>query len=192
MATSTGVQRSSRLLSMRGANALVPVPKGSGVIPAHSYLPALLIDELRPPTPASAFHRQAAGGGPARETSSSSSPSPSSAASASSAPSAAPLGAVRVCVLTVSDRASRGEYADRTGPALAAALQRPPTAAALGGVELVGSGVVEDDVAQIAGVVRGWCDGDGLPPGITAPPDVVLTAGGTGEPAVSILESVPS
>jgi molybdopterin biosynthesis enzyme MoaB len=29
---------------------------------------------------------------------------------------------VRVCVLTVSDRASRGEYPDETGPAVAAAL----------------------------------------------------------------------
>jgi hypothetical protein len=51
---------------MRGANALLVVPKGTGVVPAHSFLPSLLIGSLQPPHPSSAFHRQAAGGGTVR------------------------------------------------------------------------------------------------------------------------------
>ena len=43
VAKSTGFQRSSRLLSLRDANALVEVPKGSGSIPAGSRVSCLLL-----------------------------------------------------------------------------------------------------------------------------------------------------
>lgn len=46
VATSTGVQASSRLLSMRTANALLLLPVGDGVLPAGSVVDALVIGDL--------------------------------------------------------------------------------------------------------------------------------------------------
>ena len=46
LAVSTGMQASSRLLSMRSANALLELPQGSGVLEAGSTVTALLIDEI--------------------------------------------------------------------------------------------------------------------------------------------------
>jgi gephyrin len=42
-ATSTGSQASSRLLSMRGANALLELPQATGTLPAGSVVAALLL-----------------------------------------------------------------------------------------------------------------------------------------------------
>ena len=47
LAYSTGMQRSSRLLSMRSANALLFLPKGPGVVKVGSLVPALLIRPLQ-------------------------------------------------------------------------------------------------------------------------------------------------
>lgn len=44
-AVSTGNQASSRLLSLRGANALLELPQGDGVLEAGSVVPALVIDK---------------------------------------------------------------------------------------------------------------------------------------------------
>lgn len=46
VATSTGNQASSRLMSMRSANALLEVPKGHGILHAGTPVDALLIGEL--------------------------------------------------------------------------------------------------------------------------------------------------
>jgi gephyrin len=46
LAASTGNQASSRLLSMRSANALLELPAGSGVLPVGAVVDALLIGEL--------------------------------------------------------------------------------------------------------------------------------------------------
>lgn len=43
LATSTGGQVSSRLLSMRSATALLQMPQQEGTLPAGSVVPALLI-----------------------------------------------------------------------------------------------------------------------------------------------------
>ena len=52
LALSTGAQRSSRLLSMRSANALLELPQADGTLPAGSDIRALLIGEVhRPPRP---------------------------------------------------------------------------------------------------------------------------------------------
>jgi len=50
VAHSTGAQQSSRLLSLVGANALVCVPQGEGALPPGTFLPALVIDALPPPS----------------------------------------------------------------------------------------------------------------------------------------------
>ena len=71
--------------------------------------------------------------------------------------------AIRVAILTVSDRAARGERADASGPALRDAV------AALGH-EVLALEVVADDRAEVAGRLRS----------LGAKADLVLTTGGTG------------
>jgi molybdopterin adenylyltransferase len=76
----------------------------------------------------------------------------------------------RIGVLTVSDRASRGEYEDRGGPAIRAYLSEVLTSA----FEDV-SRIVPDDVEQVAEALVAMCDQEQC--------CLVITTGGTG-PAV--------
>ena len=71
---------------------------------------------------------------------------------------------VRVGILTVSDRGSRGERADTSGAAIREMVVGS-------GGEVVRTAIVADERAQIAARLREWCD-EGL--------DLVLTTGGTG------------
>lgn len=73
----------------------------------------------------------------------------------------------RVGVLTSSDRASRGEYEDRSGPAIEAWL----TAALTTPFEVVYR-LVEDEQPAIEAALRALCDDDGC--------CLVVTTGGTG------------
>ena len=73
--------------------------------------------------------------------------------------------AMRVGILTVSDKGSRGERDDTSGAAIREMM------AATGG-EIARAAVVADERAQIAETLRAWCDGGEV--------DVVLTTGGTG------------
>ncbi|MBC7257732.1 MAG: molybdopterin adenylyltransferase [Chloroflexi bacterium] len=73
---------------------------------------------------------------------------------------------MRVGILTVSDRASRGEYEDRAGPVIAEIVR-----ADLQG-DVVETAIVPDEQDRIAAVLRWWCDEADL--------DLVLTTGGTG------------
>ncbi|CAM9423610.1 unnamed protein product, partial [Phaeothamnion confervicola] len=59
VAASTGSQMSSRLLSMKSANALLCLPAASGLVAAGDAVPALLIGELLAPPPISCYHRAA-------------------------------------------------------------------------------------------------------------------------------------
>ena len=68
-------------------------------------------------------------------------------------------------ILTISDRSSRGERADLSGPALAEAVRARGWSASL-------LDVVPDDRDQIASTLRAWSSRGGL--------DVILTTGGTG------------
>ena len=70
----------------------------------------------------------------------------------------------QVGIITVSDRAAAGEYADLGGPALRAEAQRR-------GWTVLAEAVVPDDVARIREMLRAFCEqGCGL----------ILTTGGTG------------
>ena len=71
----------------------------------------------------------------------------------------------RVGILTVSDRSSRGERPDASGPALAQRMQDE-------GWEVTAKGIVPDDFNQLRGVLSEWADLGNL--------DVLLTTGGTG------------
>ena len=73
---------------------------------------------------------------------------------------------IRAGILTVSDRGSRGEYRDLSGPAI-----REMLVGRLG-AEIVVEDIVPDEQAVIADTLRAWADGLGL--------DLALTTGGTG------------
>ena len=73
--------------------------------------------------------------------------------------------AIRVGILTVSDKASRGERLDTAGPALAALME-------IYGAEIAERATLPDERDQIERQLRQWADDAGL--------DVVLTTGGTG------------
>jgi molybdenum cofactor synthesis domain-containing protein len=73
---------------------------------------------------------------------------------------------IRVAILTASDRAAAGSYADRSGPAL-----RESVRAALD-AEVVAQEIVSDDEETIAHRLESWADGGEV--------DLVLVTGGTG------------
>jgi molybdopterin adenylyltransferase len=74
---------------------------------------------------------------------------------------------IHVGILTVSDRSSRGERADASGPALAQAV-----ADRLPGAAVTVTGIVPDDRAAISGTLIEWSDSLQI--------DLILTTGGTG------------
>lgn len=74
---------------------------------------------------------------------------------------------IRAAILTVSDRCSRGEMTDTAGPALGELLTGH-----FGG-EVVATACVPDEAELIAARLLAWAGGD-------APPDLILTTGGTG------------
>ena len=71
---------------------------------------------------------------------------------------------LRIGVLTVSDRVSRGEMVDRGGSSIQTALSDPD-------FDIVQTATVPDEVDLIAATLVAWSD-EGL--------DVILTTGGTG------------
>jgi len=75
------------------------------------------------------------------------------------------MGSVRIAVLTISDRCSRGEAADVSGASLCEIFSEAPFHVAL-------YAVVPDSVKMVAGALKRWSD-DGLC-------DVIVTTGGTG------------
>ena len=72
----------------------------------------------------------------------------------------------KIGIVTVSDRASRGEYQDLSGPAIEEALREYLTTPCLYEIR-----VVPDEIDQIAGAIRGFAD-EGCA--------LVCTTGGTG------------
>src|SRR5579883_273117 len=72
---------------------------------------------------------------------------------------------IRVAVLTVSDRCSRGEAQDLSGPAIIDSLPA-------GQFHVVSAEIVPDVQAEIASVLTRWADEEAC--------DLILTTGGTG------------
>jgi len=72
---------------------------------------------------------------------------------------------IRFGVLTISDRSSRGEREDASGPALARLIQAE-------GWSLDKQAVIPDDESTIRKTLIEWTDSDDL--------DIILTTGGTG------------
>lgn len=76
----------------------------------------------------------------------------------------------RLAILTASDRAAAGIYADASGPAL-----RELTTAALG-ADVLAARILPDDREQLAAQLRAWAD-EGAD---DSPLDLILVTGGTG------------
>jgi len=72
---------------------------------------------------------------------------------------------LRAGILTVSDRSSRGEREDASGPALSRWLEER-------GVKTGRLGIVPDEENRIAAVLRNWADEEEF--------ELILTTGGTG------------
>ncbi len=72
---------------------------------------------------------------------------------------------MRAAVLTCSDRCSRGEAADTSGPYVAGRLEEE-------GWDVVETRIVPDEVAVIRAALLHWADEAGV--------DVIITTGGTG------------
>ncbi|MDD2539896.1 MAG: MogA/MoaB family molybdenum cofactor biosynthesis protein [Desulfuromonadaceae bacterium] len=72
---------------------------------------------------------------------------------------------MRAAILTLSDKGSRGERVDKSGPALASWLNERD-------VQVVQSRIIADDFEQIVTVLTEWADADVA--------DLILTTGGTG------------
>ncbi len=73
---------------------------------------------------------------------------------------------MRLAILTISDRAARGEYADESGPAIREMIEKH-----FAGAEIV-TAIVPDELPRIKRALKTWCDKDKL--------DLILTTGGTG------------
>jgi len=72
---------------------------------------------------------------------------------------------LRIAILTISDRSSRGEREDLSGPALVAAANQ-------NGWNVVATRIIPDDIGQIKAVFEEWSDADAA--------DIILSTGGTG------------
>ena len=72
---------------------------------------------------------------------------------------------IRFGILTLSDRSSRGERADSSGPALARLIESQ-------GWAVTQQSILADEVSAIREILIDWADGAEL--------DVILTTGGTG------------
>lgn len=176
VAKSTGHQISSRLLSMRSANALLELPQAPAIVPAGVLVPALLIDNLAgmPPakTPVSskdipsprpikveALHIPDTAQHKHRHMHASDKKSEGATNSQ-----------VRVAILTVSDTVATGAGPDRSGPRAVEVITS--VSERLGGASVVASSVVPDDVEAIQEVLKRWSDIDKV--------NLILTTGGTG------------
>lgn len=183
VARSTGMQRSSRLLSMKFANALLVLPQQSGSLPAGSKVTALLVRPLPAPAPSQSMFRSIIGGQTATAAVTAAIPPVSSSKVPSMAMylegnadwSRRPM---RVAILTISDRASAGQYADESGPELARLVLALPTLLLQYpwpcGVEVVQTAIVPDEIDQIRSQIIAWTDGE------HCAADVILSTGGTG------------
>lgn len=156
VAESTGNQMSSRLLSMK-ANALLELPPSSS-FPAGTSVVATIISDLIGFDWSSSLP--------------SSNIITSTQRSDSNNTDAGKHGDLefRVGILTVSDTVASGNGPDRSGPRAVSVVNS--ASEKLGGVKVVATAVVPDDIPKIKELLERWSDIDEM--------DLILTLGGTG------------
>ncbi|KAL2622320.1 hypothetical protein R1flu_002525 [Riccia fluitans] len=182
VAESTGHQTSSRLLSMRSANALLELPLSDGVIPAGTLVPVLVIGDLSSmpvinPNSSRPNHRHqhsnsnhSHGNQEKLHSSHHQQENYSSGSGGGSDRSGGVSSAVKVAILTVSDTVASGAGPDRSGPKAVEYISS--LSEKLGGARVVATAVVSDTVHEIQEVLKKWSDQDQV--------HLILTSGGTG------------
>lgn len=150
-AESTGQQMSSRLLSMKSANALLELPVGGTWLPAGTRVSAVIISDLLSSIMT-------------KDSLLLSSSSTETMVTQSEDP------AVKVAILTVSDTVATGAGPDRSGPRAISVINN--SSEKLGGAKVVFTAVVPDDVPKIKEVIKKWSDEGKV--------DLIITLGGTG------------
>lgn len=158
IAESTGHQISSRLLSMKSANALLELPASETSVPAGASVSAILISDI------SNFP----GTRNLQLTDLSSTQQEHKLAAADAGSSEA--SEFKVAILTVSDTVATGLGPDRSGPRAVSVVNA--SSERLGGTSIVATAVVPDDVQKIKDMLQKWSDVDKV--------DLILTLGGTG------------
>ncbi|KAJ3681191.1 hypothetical protein LUZ60_015680 [Juncus effusus] len=152
IAESTGKQASSRLLSMKSANALLELPTTNQILPAGTSVQAILLsDKISTLYPINA-----------------------SDASSNSKVNERSKDLMetnnKVAILTVSDTVSSGNGPDRSGPRAVSVINS--MSEKLGGARVVATAVVPDEINKIKNILQNWSDVDRV--------DLILTLGGTG------------
>ncbi|KAK4441378.1 Molybdopterin biosynthesis protein CNX1 [Sesamum alatum] len=158
VAESTGNQISSRLLSMKSANALLEVPPTGNLIPAGTYVVAIIISDLIGFTGTSNFPSSI----PVNITQRSHSSSTVAGKHEDSE--------FKVAILTVSDTVASGAGPDRSGPRAVSVVNS--SSEKLGGARVAATAVVPDEIPKIKEALERWSDVDKM--------DLILTLGGTG------------
>ncbi|CAK9188390.1 unnamed protein product [Ilex paraguariensis] len=158
VAESTGHQMSSRLLSMKSANALLELPATGSVISAGTSVTAIIISCLSgfnvTKSLLSLDSNCATQGRMSQDVIADESQDPK----------------FRVAILTVSDTVASGAGPDRSGPRAVAVVDS--SSERLGGAKVVATAVVSDEVPKIKEILKRWSDVDKM--------DLILTLGGTG------------
>ncbi|CAM6129634.1 unnamed protein product [Calypogeia fissa] len=187
VAESTGMQGSSRLLSMRSANALLELPQGTGVLPAGTLVKSLIIGNLGLMPPVEKFEKQRAPIGqphahghqeslqrghhdgrvhkeqaPVRQS--------QGYGHDHDAERKIVANDVRVAILTVSDTVASGAGPDRGGPRAVEVINQ--LSEKLGGAKVVSTAAVHDTITEIQEVLTKWSDHDQV--------HLIITTGGTG------------
>lgn len=170
LARSTGKQMSSRLLSMRSANAVLELPQGHGLIHPGTSVPALLIGDICSVTPDSDMELQeellTRKGNKQKKQSflEGQTDKNQSTAGGDIVPG------MKVAILTVSDTVASGQGPDRSGPRAVQMIKH--YSKRLGGATVFDTAVVHDEIIEIQQVLKKWSDQDKV--------QLILTTGGTG------------
>ncbi|KAL0927850.1 hypothetical protein M5K25_002065 [Dendrobium thyrsiflorum] len=159
VAVSTGGQLSSRLMSMKSANALLELPSTGQILGAGTSVQAILLSDI------GSFSLNQSG-----------KVTPSASSHTDGTANCLQTGIVlkernvKVAILTVSDTVANGVGPDRSGPRAVSVVNT--SSEALGGACVVTTAVVPDEVDKIKEVLKKWSDIDRV--------DLILTLGGTG------------
>ncbi|XP_076941592.1 molybdopterin biosynthesis protein CNX1-like [Bidens hawaiensis] len=153
VAESTGHQMSSRLLSMKSANALLELPVSGKEIPSATPVPAIIISDI-------------VGIAPLNNLSS----SKPDIVTQNTTSVKLPDTPYKVAILTVSDTVASGAGPDRSGPRGVSVVNS--ASEKLGGAMVAAIAVVPDDIPNIKEILERWSDVEKI--------DLILTLGGTG------------
>lgn len=163
IAESTGKQMSSRLLSMKSANALLELPATAEILPAGTLVQAVLISDISS-FPSSAIKTY---DGPTISIHKDDNVKVDKSMESMQTKGAE---SVKVAILTVSDTVALGAGPDRSGPRAISVVNS--SSEKLGGAYVFASSVVPDEVDEISRTLKKWSDIDSV--------DLILTLGGTG------------